>query len=91
MKTTVSANGPLVMNVLEPLRTYSSPSRRAVAIIEPKASEPELGSVIAHAPIFSSVSKSRAQRSCWARVPLLMMAAAVSPTDTPSAVTMPGE
>ena len=59
MKTMVSAYGPLVMKVLEPLSTYSSPSRRAVDFIEPKASEPEPGSVMAHAPIFSSVSSER--------------------------------
>ena len=65
MKTIVSAYGPLVMNVFEPLSTYSSPSRRAVDFIEPNASEPESGSVIAQAPIFSSVSRSSAQRSFW--------------------------
>ena len=91
MKTIVSAYGPLVMNVFEPLSTYSSPSRRAVDIIEPKASEPEFGSVIAHAPIFSSVSSGRAHRSFWAIVPRLMIAADVSPIDTPIAVTMPGQ
>ena len=58
------------MNVFEPLSRYSSPSRRAVDFIEPKASEPELGSVIAQAPIFSSVSSSGTQRSFWAIVPL---------------------
>ncbi len=79
------------MKVFEPLSTYSSPSRRAVDFIEPKASEPEPGSVIAQAPIFSSVSRSSAQRSFWAMVPLLMIAAEVSPIDTPMAVTMPGQ
>ena len=58
------------MKVFEPLRTYSSPSRRAVDFIEPNASEPEPGSVIAHAPILSSVSRSSAHRSFWAIVPL---------------------
>jgi hypothetical protein len=29
------------MNVFEPLSTYSSPSRRAVERIDPKASEPD--------------------------------------------------
>ena len=91
MNTMVSAYGPLVMNVFEPFSTYSSPSRRAVACIEPNASLPELGSVIAHAPILSSVSRSSAHRSFCAVVPLDMIAVAVSPTDTPSAVTMPGE
>ena len=78
------------MKVLEPLRTYSSPSRRAVERIEPKASEPEPGSVMAQAPILSRVSRSGTQRSFWAMVPLLEMAAEVSPMDTPMAVTMPG-
>ena len=80
-----------MIKVFEPLSTYSLPSRRAVAFIEPNASDPEFGSVIAHAPILSSVSRSSAQRSFWAIVPLLMMAAEVSPMDTPIAVTMPGE
>ena len=66
---------PFVMNVLEPLRTYSSPSRRAVEAIEPKASEPELGSVMAHAPTLSMVSRSGTHRSFWAIVPLEVMAA----------------
>ncbi len=91
MNTMVSAYGPLVMNVLEPLRMYSSPSRRAVERIEPKASEPEPGSVIAHEPTFSSVSRSRPQRFFCAVVPFDMIAAAVSPTLTPIAVMRPGE
>jgi hypothetical protein len=57
----------------------------------PNASEPELGSVIAHAPTLSSVRRSRAQRSFCSIVPLLMIDAAVSPTLTPIAVTIPGE
>ena len=91
MNTIVSAYGPLVMNVFEPLSTYSSPSRRAVDCIEPNASLPEFGSVIAHAPTLSSVSRSSAHRSFCAVVPFDMIAVAVSPTDTPIAVTMPGE
>ena len=63
MKTIVSAYGPLVMKVFEPFSTYSSPSRRADDCMLPKASEPVPGSVIAHAPILSSVSRSRAHRS----------------------------
>ena len=38
------------MNVLLPLRMYSSPSRRAVDFMPPRASEPESGSVMAQAP-----------------------------------------
>ena len=63
MNTVVSANGPLVMNVFEPLRTNSSPSRTAVERIPPNASDPLSGSVIAHAPTLLSVSRSFAQRS----------------------------
>ena len=79
------------MKVLEPLRTYSSPSRRAVAFIDPNASDPEPGSVIAQAPTLSRVSRSSAQRSFCSMVPLLMIAADVRPIETPIAVTMPGE
>src|SRR5215203_2476865 len=78
------------MNVLLPLRRYSSPSRRAVAFIDPNASDPEPGSVMAQAPILSSVTSGRAQRRFWATVPRLMIAAEVRPIDTPRAVTMPG-
>ncbi len=79
------------MNVFDPLSRYSSPSRRAVDSIEPKASEPELGSVMAQAPTFSMVSSSGTQRSFCAMVPLPLMAAAVRPMLTPMAVTMPGQ
>ena len=47
--------------------------------------------MIAHAPIFSIVRMSRTQRLRCASVPFALIAAAVSPTDTPIAVTMPGE
>ena len=47
--------------------------------------------MIAQAPIFSIVRMSRAQRFFCASVPFDMIAAAVRPTDTPIAVTMPGE
>ncbi len=90
MNTIVSAYGPFVMKVFEPLRTYSSPSRRAVASIDPNASEPEFGSVIAHAPILRRVTMSGTKRSFCAMVPFDMIAAEVRPTDTPIAVTMPG-
>jgi hypothetical protein len=59
--------------------------------MEPKASEPDPGSVMAQAPTLSRVSRSRAHRSFWAMVPFDMMAAAVRPTLTPMAVTMPGQ
>ena len=60
------------------MSTYSSPSRRAVESIAPNASDPDEGSVIAQAPIASSVSKGSAQRSFCARVPRERMARAVS-------------
>src|SRR3974390_864973 len=79
------------MNVLDPLSTYSSPSRRAVDAIEPKASEPDPGSVMAHDPILSKLCRSGTQRLRWAMVPRALMAAAVNPTETPRAVTIPGQ
>ena len=79
------------MKVLEPFSTNSSPSRRADERMPPKASEPEPGSVIAQAPILSSVRMSTAQRFFCSIVPLERIAEAVSPTETPIAVTMPGQ
>ncbi len=79
------------MKVLVPLRTYSSPSRRAVEVIPPSASEPELGSVIAQAPTFSAVSSGSPHRSIWAGVPSFMIVPPARPTLTPMAVTMPGQ
>jgi hypothetical protein len=46
--------------------------------------------VIAHAPIFSSVSSSGTKRSFWASVPRARIVPVVSPELTPIAVTMPG-
>ena len=57
----------------------------------PRASEPESGSVMAQAPILSSVRRSRPHRSIWAGVPPFMMVPAARPVLTPSAVTMPGQ
>ena len=70
MNTMVSAWGPLVMKVFEPDSTYSSPSRRAVAFIDPKASEPEPGSVMAHAHLVEqrqnpTPTEPSAQSSPW--------------------------
>src|SRR5664280_2045001 len=87
----VSAYGPLVIHVLDPLITYSSPSRRAEVVMPPRASDPEFGSVMAQAPTFSAVRRSRPHRSIWAGVPLFMMVPAASPTLTPMEVTMPGQ
>ena len=50
--TMKSARAPLVMNIFEPLITYSSPSRIALVRM-PATSEPAPGSVIPSAPIFS--------------------------------------
>ncbi len=79
------------MKVLFPLRMYSSPSRRAVDCIPPRASDPEFGSVMAQAPILSSVNRSRPQRSICAGVPCFMMVPPAKPVLTPSAVTIPGQ
>ena len=57
----------------------------------PRASEPEFGSVMAQAPIFSVVRRSRPHRSIWAGVPPFMMVPAARPTLTPIEVTMPGQ
>ena len=81
-----------MMKVLLPERSHvPSGCARATAFIDPKASEPELGSVIAQAPILSRVSRSRPQRSICSELPFDMMAAAGSPVETPRAVTMPGQ
>jgi len=89
---TLNDNGTLVHYGSDPADFKQDVlTSRAVDFIDPKASEPELGSVMAQAPIFSSVSSSPAQRSFWAIVPLLLMAAEVSPIETPMAVTMPGQ
>jgi len=45
---------------------------------------------MAHAPILSKLSRSRAHRTFWSIVPFDMIADAVNPIDTPIAVTMPG-
>ena len=90
MNTVVSANGPLVMNVFDPLSTNVSPSRTAVERIPPNASEPLSGSVIAHAPTLSRVSSGRAQRSRCSGVPRLTALPARF-IDTPIAVISPGQ
>ena len=90
MNTVVSAKGPFVMNVLDPLSTNESPSRTAVERIPPKASDPLSGSVIAHAPIVSSVSSGSAQRSRCSGVPRLTAFPARF-IDTPIAVIRPGQ
>ena len=51
-RTQKSARGPFVMNVFEPLMTYSSPSRIAVVRM-PATSEPAPGSVMPRHPTLS--------------------------------------
>lgn len=53
--TTMSAEPPLVMNVLDPLTTYSSPRRTAVVRIALR-SDPAPGSLIPIAPMTSPVA-----------------------------------
>ncbi len=55
----------------------------------PNASDPESGSVIAHAAIFPSVISSGNQRSFWASVPRLMMVVAPRPRLTPTVLSSP--
>src|SRR5690242_6194291 len=55
----------------------------------PNASEPESGSVMAHAAIFSSVISSGSQRSFCASVPRLMMVAAPRPRLTDAVLSNP--
>ena len=88
--TMVSAYGPLVIHVFEPLSTYSSPSRRAVVRMPPSASDPLSGSVIAQAPTLSSVSRSSPKRSICSGVPSFMIVPPARPVETPSDVTSPG-
>src|ERR1700753_3018782 len=55
----------------------------------PNASEPESGSVMAHAAIFSSVISSGSQLSFCASVPRLMMVAAPKPRLTDAVLSSP--
>ena len=79
------------MKVFWPLSTNSSPSGLTVVRIPPKASEPASGSVIAQAPTFSKVIRSRAQRLRCSTVPLALMVPAARPMETPIAAGMPIE
>ena len=60
---TTSACAPLVMNVFEPLMTYSSPSRMALVLTLCR-SDPVPGSVIAMAPTASPLA-SFGSHSCF--------------------------
>ncbi len=55
----------------------------------PNASEPESGSVMAHAPTFSIVTRPGSQRFFWASVPRLRSVPAVRPMLTPIDATRP--
>ena len=90
MKTVVSAYGPFVMNVFDPLSTNVSPSRTAVERMPPNASDPLSGSVIAHAPTCSSVSSGSAHRSRCSGVPFFTALPARF-IETPIAVIRPGQ
>ena len=66
--TATSAMDPLVIHILRPSSTQSSPSRRALVRIEP-GSEPWSGSVRPKQPIASPVAM-RGSHSCfWSSVP----------------------
>jgi hypothetical protein len=68
-----------------------SPSCFAVHRMLPNASDPAPGSVMAQAPIVFRVTRSGTHRSRCSNVPRLLIASAVRPTLTPSAVTNPGQ
>ncbi|MBE1461658.1 hypothetical protein H4W33_000670 [Kibdelosporangium phytohabitans] len=71
------------------MRTYPSPSRRAVVFIPPNASDPDSGSVIAHAPMCSKVASFGSHRCFCASVPRVRMVCAVRPRLTPTEATRP--
>ena len=62
---------PFVMNVLEPLTTYRSPSRIAVVDIDAR-SLPMPGSVMAMAVMSSPLAMPGSQRACCSSVQYLM-------------------
>ena len=62
--TNRSALNPLVMNVLDPLTAYSSPSRTAVVRMAAR-SDPAPGSVMAMAVISSPLQIPGSQRAFW--------------------------
>ena len=51
--SSTSASGPLVIHILEPLATHTSPFFSARQLIEPTTSEPAPGSLMASAPTYS--------------------------------------
>ena len=67
-----SAIGPLVMKILVPFNTQSSPSRTAVVQIAPE-SDPASGSVDAHAPISEPSHSPGSQRCRCCSVPCNQM------------------
>ena len=79
---------PLVMNILEPLMTYSSPRRSAVVRID-AASEPELGSESPNEPSFSPRMAGTRYCCFCASVPNLKIGMQPSPTCARSAAAKP--
>ena len=69
---------------------YPSPSRLADVRIPPSASDPESGSLIAHEPTLSNVTRSSPHRSICAGVPSLLIVPPARPVETPIDVTSPG-
>ena len=65
----------LVMNIFEPLRTYSSPWRTAVVWI-PETSEPAFGSVSANEQRIGSSSSGGSHSRCCSSVPAISIGSA---------------
>src|SRR5438034_4217608 len=70
--TKVPATGALVQKVFVPLRTHSSFFRFA-AVFVAAASDPLVGSVNAHAPIFRPLARSGMYFRFWASLPASQM------------------
>ena len=79
---------PEVMNIFEPLTTYSPPSRRAL-VSRPATSEPPEGSVIASALIFSPDRISGSTRRFSASLPKRRIGGAPMPCDSRLAIRPP--
>ena len=78
------------MKVLLPLSSQPPSTGRAVERMPPNASDPDSGSVIAHAPILVSVSRSGTQRRFCSAEPSRRIAPAVKSMLVPSATASPG-
>ena len=66
-----SASGPLVIHILLPLATQTSPCNCARQVIEPTTSDPAPGSLIASAPFHSPEHSLGRYRARCAALPLL--------------------